>query len=168
MSRLLIWILLLFGGGALSIWLDHRWFPGLWHSWSFHLLTAVAGGVLLHLVVLISRNTGRYLARHGREGTVKRLDTNRLVTTGPYGCMRHPMHLGLMLFPWAFALLAGSPTFLLFTAPAETLLILLLIRFVEEPQARKKFGKAYDDYMKKVPPFSFRKKCLQQLLRNPS
>jgi len=166
MVRFLIWFVFLFGGAALGIFLDLRWFPQLWHSLWFHGATLVAGLLLLRLVMVISRNTGRYLARHGREGEVPRMETNRLVTGGMYGCMRHPMHLGLMLFPWAFALITGSVSFLILIAPAETLLILLLIRLVEEPQARKKFGKAYDEYMQKVPMFSFRKECLKLLLKN--
>ena len=162
----LIWFIFLFGGAALGIFLDLRWFPQLWHSLWFHGATLLPGLLLLRLVMLISRNTGRYLARKGREGEVPRMQTNRLVTDGMYGCMRHPMHLGLMLFPWSFALIVGSPAFILLIAPAETLLILLLIKVVEEPEARKKFGKAYDDYMKKVPGFSFRKECLKMLLHS--
>jgi len=166
MARFLIWFVFLIGGAALGIFLDLRWFPALWHSLWFHMVTAIPGVLLLRLVMLISRNTGKYLARKGREGDLPRMQTNRLVTDGMYGCMRHPMHLGLMLFPWSFALITGSLSFILLIAPAETLMILLLIRIVEEPGARKKFGKAYDEYMKKVPMFSFRKECLKLLLKN--
>ncbi len=165
MFRFLIWFVFLFGGAALGIWLDLRWFPELFRSPAFHLATLVPGGFLLWGMMRISRNTGRYLARKGREGEIPRLETNRLVTDGIYGCMRHPMHLGLMLFPWSFAFLTGSVSFLILIAPAETLLILLLIKTVEEPGARKKFGKAYDEYMKKVPMFSLKKECLSQLLK---
>ena len=165
MVRFLIWFVFLFGGAALGIFLDLRWVPALWHSLWFHAATAIPGLLLLRLVMLISRNTGKYLSRKGREGALPRMETNRLVTGGMYGCMRHPMHLGLMLFPWTFALITGSPTFLLLIAPAEMLLILLLIKLVEEPQAEKKFGDAYKEYKKKVPMFSFRKECLRILIK---
>ncbi len=166
MARFLIWFVFLFGGAALGIVLDLHWFPFLWKSLWFHTVTLIAGLLLLRLVIRISRNTGKYLARHGRKGEVPRMDTNRLVTTGMYGCMRHPMHLGLMLFPWSFALITGSPSFILFIAPAEMLLILLLILLVEEPGAEKKFGEAYREYKASVPMFSFRKECLKLLLEN--
>ncbi len=164
MLRFLIWFLFLFGGAALGVWLDLRWFPQLWHNLWFHIATLLPGLLLLRLVMIISRNTGRYLARKGREGELPRMETNRLVTDGMYGCMRHPMHLGLLLFPWSFALITGSLSFILLIAPSEMLLILLLIKWVEEPEAEKKFGEAYRRYKASVPGFSLRKECLKMLL----
>ncbi len=152
----------------MGVALDLRWFPQMIRSVWFHLGTLVPGLLLLRLVMIISRNTGRYLARHGREGDLPRMQTNRLVTGGIYGCMRHPMHLGLMLFPWSFALITGSLSFILLIAPLEMLLILVLIRMVEEPEAEKKFGDAYREYKKRVPMFSLKKECLKLLLQNTS
>ena len=101
MLRMLIWVLMLIGGGALGIWLDWRWFHALFVNPVFHLTTLVVGVLLLRLVMRASRHTGRLLARMGREGDIPRLETNKLVTTGVYGCMRHPMHFGLLFFPWS-------------------------------------------------------------------
>ncbi len=162
--RLLMWILMLFGGGALGIWLDVRWFPALFSSPVFHLASFALGVALLRLVLKISRNTGRYLARMGREGDLPRSETNKLVTEGMYGCMRHPMHLGLFLFPWAIALILGSPTFILLIAPLEVLFMLLMIKIMEEPEAIRKFGDAYREYRKRTPMFSLRPDCLRLLL----
>ncbi len=39
------------------------------------------------------------LARMGHKGDIPLLETNKLVSTGVYGCMRHPMHFGLLFFP---------------------------------------------------------------------
>ncbi|MEA3466849.1 MAG: hypothetical protein U9R57_01335 [Thermodesulfobacteriota bacterium] len=36
------------------------------------------------------------MARGGRVGDLSRMETNCLVTTGLYRCMRHPMHLALL------------------------------------------------------------------------
>jgi len=166
--RLALWFLLLFGGAVLGFWLDTRCFPRLLVSPLFHLLAFVPGALILSLVVCISRNTGRWLGRLGREGDLPRLETNRLVTTGPYACMRHPMHLGLLFFPLAVALLLGSPSFVLMVAPAEILLMVLLIRFLEEPEALRKFGDAYEAYRRAVPMFSFRPDCLRRLFDDPS
>ncbi len=163
MARILIWILMLLGGGALSLWLDSRWFHALFVSPVFHLVTLVAGAFLLRFVMQVSRYTGRLLARMGREGDVPRMETNKLVTTGIYGCMRHPMHLGLLFFPWAVALILGSPFFLAVLAPLETLFILVMVKLVEEPGAIAKFGDEYREYQKRVPAFSLRPDCLRRL-----
>ncbi|MGA7979950.1 MAG: isoprenylcysteine carboxylmethyltransferase family protein [Chromatiaceae bacterium] len=165
--RLALWFLLLFGGAAVGLWLDARYFPRLLVSPWFHLLAFAPGVAILWLVVRVSRNTGRWLARHGREGELPRLETNRLVTTGPYACMRHPMHLGLLFFPLAVALLLGSPSFAFMVAPVEMLLIVLLIRLLEEPEARRKFGDPYAAYRRGVPMFSLRPDCLRRLLSDP-
>jgi protein-S-isoprenylcysteine O-methyltransferase Ste14 len=112
---------MLVGGSALGIWLDRRWFNELFINPIFHLATFVVGLLLLNLVMRVSRYTGRLLASMGREGDLPRMDTNKLITTGVYGCMRHPMHLGLLFFPWSVALILGSPTFILVIAPLEML-----------------------------------------------
>ncbi len=166
MLRMLIWILLLVGGGTLSIWLDLIWFPGLFANLIFHIATLVPGLLLLYLVMRVSRNTGRLLALMGREGDISRMKTNKLVTSGVYSCMRHPMHLGLLFFPWAMALILGSPTFIMVIAPLEILFMLVMIKFGEEPEAIRKFGDAYREYQKQVPMFNLRSDCWRQLLND--
>ncbi len=163
--RLLIWIIMLIGGGALGIWLDLRWFPTLFSNLLFHLVTLAAGILLLRLVMRASRNTGRALARMGRKGDIPRMETDTLVTTGVYACMRHPMHFGLLFFPWSVALILGSPTFIFIISPLEMIFMLALIKFVEEPEAIRKFGAAYQEYQKKVPMFNFRPECWLQILK---
>ena len=165
MVRMLIWILMLIGGGVLSIWLDLRWFHALFANPVFHLATLVTGVLLLRLVLRASRNTGRLLARMGREGPIARMDTNKLVTTGVYSCMRHPMHFGLLFFPWSLALILGSPSFIMVIAPLDMLFILLLVKLVEEPEAIRKFGNAYREYQKQVPGFNLRPDCWRQILK---
>jgi len=162
--RLFMWILMLFGGSALSLWLDIHWARPLFFNLPFHLLSLILGVALLKLVLNISRNTGRYLSRMGREGDIPKTDTNKLVTEGMYGCMRHPMHLGLLFFPLSIALILGSPTFIFFLAPIEALLMILLIKIMEEPEAIRKFGDAYREYRKRVPMFSLRRDCIRLLL----
>lgn len=164
MVRILIWIVMLVGGGGLSLWLDSRWFPALFVSWPFHLAALVLGALLLRLVLRASRYTGQLLARMGREGEIPRMETNKLVTADVYGYMRHPMHLGLLFFPWAVALLLGSPSFFLLIAPLEMLFMVLMIKLVEEPEAIRKFGAAYREYQKQVPMFNLRPSCLRRLM----
>lgn len=161
--RILIWALFLIGGGAFSVWLDIRWFPRLFPDLYFHIVTLPVGLVILGAVMRASRNTGRLLAKFGREGEVPRFQTNRLVTAGVYSCMRHPMNFGLLFFPFALAFIMGSPTFILLIAPAEAVMMILLIRFVEERQAIRTFSLEYERYMREVPFFSLKPECLKQL-----
>ena len=164
--RIIIWILMLIGGAILSIYYDKIYFYDWFNSTKFHIATMIPGYILLRLVLKASRNTGRHLSNNGREGNIPRLQTNKLVTTGSYACMRHPMHLGLLFFPLAFALLIGSPIFIMVLAPLEMLFMIFMIRYFEEPEAIKKFGQAYIEYRKTVPFFSFKISCLKQLLEN--
>ncbi len=163
--RIVIWILLLVGGAAAGVGLDDRWFPELWRNPWWHALMLVSGALLMRLVFRISRNTGRTLARRGREGRLPRLETNRLVTTGVYGCMRHPMHFGLLFMPLALAMIIGSPTFIFLIAPIEMLLMIGLVLTLEEAEVSRKFGDAYSAYRRQVPAFSLRPACLKRLLR---
>jgi len=116
-------------------------------------------------VIRISKNTGRTLAKYGRKGKIKRMETNVLVRHGVYKYMRHPMHLGLLFFPLSIAFLIGSPSFILIIAPAEMIMMLLLIKYFEEPEAIKKFGNEYLEYKNQVPWFCFNLLCLKELLK---
>ncbi|MCD6291658.1 MAG: isoprenylcysteine carboxylmethyltransferase family protein [Anaerolineae bacterium] len=164
MLRIVVWIVMLVGGSILSLWLDWRWARSVLLSPLFHLATLVVGALLLRFVLRVSRHTGSLLARLGREGDIPRLETNKLVTEGVYGCMRHPMHFGLLFFPWAIAFLLGSPTFILLVAPLEMAFIVAMIKLVEEPEAIHKFGDAYREYQRRVPMFNLCPSCLRQLL----
>jgi protein-S-isoprenylcysteine O-methyltransferase Ste14 len=65
-------------------------------------------------------------------------------------------------------LLLGSPTFILLIAPVEILFMLAMIKFVEEPEAIRKFGDAYRTYQKQVPMFNLRPDCWRQILEEES
>ncbi len=164
--RFIMWALMLLGGGFLGVYLDLKWFPSLFGNFYFHIATVVPGLILLRLVLLVSKNTGRFLARNGREGKIPRMETNKLVTTGMYGCMRHPMHLGLLFFPLAFALIIGSVSFIIIIVPFEVISMLILIKLVEEREAISKFGEDYIEYMKRVPMFNFSPGCLKLLFKS--
>jgi protein-S-isoprenylcysteine O-methyltransferase Ste14 len=165
-----MWVVMLLGGGALGLWLDMHWAWArtlLLNPW-WHLLTLPLGALLLWGVMRTSRYTGRLLARMGREGDdVPRMDTNKLVIADIYTCMRHPMHLGLMFFPLAIALILGSPTFIFIIAPLEMLMMVVLIKLIEEKEALAKFGDDYRAYMKTTPMFSLRPACIRKMLGEP-
>jgi len=169
-ARILMWVVFIIGGGALGLWLDTQWAWArtlLLNPW-WHLLTLVVGALILWAVLRTSRYTGRLLANLGREGNdVPRMDTNKLVITDIYQCMRHPMHLGLMFFPLSIALILGSPSFIFIIAPLEMLLIVILIKLIEEREAVAKFGDDYRAYMRTTPMFSLRPDCIRQMLGEP-
>ena len=168
MIRILIWFFLLAGGLIAGPLLDMALFPNLFCSISFHLVSFIFGAILLRLVINGARNSGRQLANRGRVGDLPRMETNRLVTTGLYRCMRHPMHLALLFFPLALALLEGSPSFIIIIWPMEVLFILVMILLVEEPEAKKKFGQDYIAYEKDVPMFTLSLSCLHKLFLKKS
>jgi protein-S-isoprenylcysteine O-methyltransferase Ste14 len=157
---------MIFSSGVFGYYLDYLIFKNIHNNIIFHIVSLLIGIFLLFLVKKISKNTGRTLAKYGRKGKLKRLQTNVLVKQGIYKYMRHPMHLGLFLFPLGIAFLIGSPSFILIIAPIEIIFMLILIKLIEEPEAIKKFGDEYINYKKQVPWFCFKIKCLIELLKN--
>jgi len=166
MLRILIWIIMIFGGSILGYYLDYLIFKNIHQNIILHIVGLLIGVFLLFLVMKISKNTGRTLAKYARKGELKRMQTNILTKQGVYKYMRHPMHLGLFLFPLGIAFLIGSPSFILIIAPIEIIFMLIMIKLVEEPEAINKFGEEYLNYKKQVPWFCFRIKCLKELIKN--
>jgi len=158
--RLLLWAILLIGGAVLGILLD--WKEALFESALFHLLSFAAGVIVIHFSFRAAANGGKELSK-GRTGDIPRLETNSLVTTGIYSCMRHPMLFGLTLLPMGWALLIGSPAYISIIAPLEMLFIILMVLLFEEREAEQKFGDAYREYRTQVPAVSFRWQCLKRL-----
>jgi len=151
------------GGAFLGYYLDSLLFAT--PTFYFYIISILIGILILIVMVRISRNTGRTLAQYGRKGELKRMETNILVKEGIYAYMRHPMHLGLFLFPLGIAFLIASPSFILIIAPIEIIFMLIMIKLFEEPEAIEKFGQDYLNYKKEVPWFCFKRICLQKLLR---
>ena len=166
MLRVIIWITMILGGSIFGYFLDFLIFENIHQNIIFHIVSLLIGIFLLFFVMKISKNTGRTLAKYGRKGKLKKMQTNVLVIQGIYKYMRHPMHLGLFLFPFGIAFLIGSPSFILFIAPFEVIFMLVMIKLVEEPEAINKFGDEYLNYKKQVPRSCFKIKCLKKLLEN--
>ena len=160
--RIFLWFIMIIGGAIYSI--NKDWGTPLFESFLFHLFTASLGIVVLTLAFRAAANGGRELAK-GRIGDIPRLETNKLVTTGVFSCMRHPMLFGLTLFPLGWALLLGSPTFITILAPLEMLFIIIMVAIFEEREVDKKFGKKYERYREEVPIVSFQLTCLQKLFK---
>jgi len=73
----------------------------------------------------------------------------RLVTEGLYSKIRHPLYLGLILIYFGFAFAWGIIWILAPTVIFIALTILTAIR--EEEAMRGKFGREYEEYMRRVP-----------------
>lgn len=166
MLRIVVWIIMIFGGSIFGYYIDSLMFENAHNNVISHVVSLLFGVFLLFIVMRISKNTGRTLAKYGRKGKLNRMQTNILTKQGVYKYMRHPMHLGLLFLPFAVAFLIGSPSFILIIAPVEIIFILIMIKFVEEPDTIRKFGDEYLEYKKQVPWFCFKMKCLKKLLEN--
>ena len=166
--RFSLWAIMLFGGIFGGYYIDKSLFVNIHSNVFFHIIGFLIGTFVLFLVMRISKNTGRTLAKFGRKGEVERMETNVLVKDGIYKYMRHPMHLGLFLFPVSIAFIVASPSFILIISPIEILFMLLMIKLFEEPEAVRKFGNEYLEYMKQAPMFCFKVNCLKELLKEVS
>ena len=160
--RIVLWIFMLVGGAIYAYVIDKS--DCLFHSILFHLLSALIGLFILRLAFRAAANGGKELSK-GRDKNMPRLETNRLVTTGIYKCMRHPMLFGLTLLPLGWALLLGLPTFIIIIAPLEMIFIVFMVMIFEEMEVKRKFGDDYKSYAKKVPMVSFKRSSLRRLFR---
>lgn len=82
---------------------------------------------------------------------------SHLVTTGLYAWVRNPMLLGLFGGLVGLGFLLHSVSLVFVGTPAFTILSLLELKLVEEPELRMRLGAAYAEYRKSVPMFIPRK-----------
>ncbi len=80
---------------------------------------------------------------------IVRKEGHRVVDTGPYALVRHPIYAGLMLAAAATALAVATPL----TLAGVALFIVSIWRraALEEIFLRQELGRAYDDYRRRVP-----------------
>jgi protein-S-isoprenylcysteine O-methyltransferase Ste14 len=161
--RIIIWIILILGGIALSLYFDLKYFRNLFFNPFFHLITLLLGYIVIKLSFHAAAVGGKELKRKGRVGDIPRLETNKLVTSGIYECTRHPMLFGLMLLPLGIALFLGLPSFIFFIAPLEAFFIFIMVITLEEREAYIKFGEEYLKYKEKTPLFPKTKECFKKL-----
>jgi protein-S-isoprenylcysteine O-methyltransferase Ste14 len=78
-------------------------------------------------------------------------DTSRLIETGLYGYIRHPMYLSLMLA--GFGILAKDCGYLQWLFAVINFIALIFTARVEEREMLIKFGDDYKEYMKRTKMF---------------
>jgi protein-S-isoprenylcysteine O-methyltransferase Ste14 len=159
--RIILWVVLLIGGIIYSISkdLNNPIFQSLW----YHLIFFIIGVILMRFSFKAASIGGKELSKSGRDANIPRLETNRLVTSGIYSCLRHPMLFGLTLLPLSIAFITGSPTFITIVSPLEMIFIIFMVLVFEELEVKKKFKKSYEAYKKETPIIPKNMECLKKL-----
>ncbi len=122
------------------------------------------GGVLGVYATFLAATGGRTLSKFAHRESHETFWPDRFTDFGIFGCMRHPMHLGLAAFPVALALLSGR-VLAIAASGWGVAAALWFVLHIEEKDALEKFGSTYSDYMLRVPPFSLKWRCIQAGLR---
>jgi len=120
----------------------------------FHLLQLA--GLIIGGLAFSNINIGEFLGlsqfmthmRYGRaDGDEEGLRDNRLITSGVYGLVRHPLYLaGILIFTFNPYITVNTLTITLLAD-----LYFIFGAFVEEHRLEKRFGSEYIEYRKKVP-----------------
>jgi protein-S-isoprenylcysteine O-methyltransferase Ste14 len=123
-----------------------------------------AGSILLAISLLLTSAGGRTLAKQGHQKEHETVWPDKFTEFGVLGCMRHPMHLGLALFPVAVALISGSLSAIC-SSGWGVAGALWFVLYIEEKDALGKYNTVYSDYMQRVPPFSLKADCIKKALQ---
>jgi protein-S-isoprenylcysteine O-methyltransferase Ste14 len=138
----------------LQMWLLPRWagIRGHWEAplqepWRWlGLMPLVPGSLLMLACVWRFGTTG--------EGTPAPFDPpRRFVAAGPYGYVRNPMYLGMVMALIGEAVLFAereSVTRIFWYGLALAAITECLVLFYEEPMLRRKFGAEYEQYCRRV------------------
>jgi protein-S-isoprenylcysteine O-methyltransferase Ste14 len=115
-----------------------------WQFWA-------ALGAALTLIGLLFTVWARVYLGRNWSGVITIKADHELVTTGPYGVVRHPIYSGLALAFIGTALAVGQWRGVLSVALA--LVCFIQRMYTEESWMRMQFGAAYDDYARRVRAF---------------
>ena len=113
-------------------------------------LATATGGVLIVVGLVVVVWCFVAFARDGYGTPTPAAPTTRLVATGPYGLMRHPMYVATTAAIAGQGLVLARPI-LFVAATAYALTMMVLVRRIEEPRLRTRFGADHDGYAARVP-----------------
>ncbi len=145
-------------GLAIIVWILSAFFftsykenvLGMQHP--FVILPFIAGIMALFLALYIETQQRRVFSLKtliGFPEIMPKQYPGRLVTSGIYGKIRHPRYVSYILLGWSLAFLTryvGGYVFAILLAFSFYIIMIL-----EERELQKRFGRAYEDYMRKVP-----------------
>ena len=133
---------------------------GIW------LTISITIGILLFVYsIALASIAGKTLKRYAHlEDKPKSFEPNKFTSLGIYSIMRHPMHLALALLPISVAFMMGSLSAIL-ASGWSLAMALIFILFIEEPEAIKKYGTEYVDYILRVPAWNFKPNLLKDALK---
>jgi protein-S-isoprenylcysteine O-methyltransferase Ste14 len=122
------------------------WFrdPFSWNqiiSWTL----LFASGALAIWGFTVLKSAGKPLSSPHRKGMFAFEETTRLVTTGPYRHIRHPLYASLLLFLWGTVFKSFSFFGIVFGLAAS--FFLYVTAHYEELENLEHFGEGYDRYM---------------------
>jgi len=133
---------ILIGGGIAGIVLS-------WPRFPFFPLANILGGILLVVGYVIHLSAHKEMRKYGVQAHQHSTQVGTLITSGPYSKVRHPGYSGLVLIYFGFALGFGAVWMLI---PAVIFTILTCVTAIKEEKfLKERFGKEYEEYMKRVP-----------------
>jgi len=80
-----------------------------------------------------------------------------LVVTGPYAWSRNPMLTGAIVALFGFGCLSHSFAMVFIFIPAFLIVCIIELKWIEEPELRRRFEVSYDEYRRTVPMFISKK-----------
>lgn len=122
------------------------------------------GFTLFTYSMLLVTIGGKTIARYGHKKKHETFWPDKFSRNGIFGCMRHPMHLGLTIYPVAVALASGY-VLAIVASGWGVAAALWFILVIEEKDTIEKYGEIYTEYMKEVPPFSLKWECIKKELK---
>ena len=137
-------------------WIWPLYLDGLIRSTAFFL-----GVILFANAIALTAVGGRTLKYFAHQKNHKTFWPDKFIVVGIYGCMRHPMHLGLALLPVAITLIWGSIPAIL-TAGWSVAATFWFVLTIEEKEILQHFGNEYSRYMRHTPAFTLSPKCLKK------
>ncbi|HMR00766.1 MAG TPA: isoprenylcysteine carboxylmethyltransferase family protein [Candidatus Gracilibacteria bacterium] len=122
--------------------------PGLDHRFGWSnipseiVITADVLMIIGYLIVFRTLQTNSYAAR-----TIEVEKEQKLITTGLYGMVRHPMYVGVIIMYYSLPIAMGSYWAII---PLLPLLPIMVIRTLNEEEVLKRDLPGYKEYCKKV------------------
>ena len=107
----------------------------------------IVGTILAVLGIIFIAVASKHLLRVAGPEQIPR----ELITNGTYSKVRNPIYTGVILFTIGWSLIWEATYSFFIITGMVTLILLALIKFLEEPMLTKLFGAKFLDYRKRVP-----------------